>query len=66
MRITDIFLSIPGLVLAIAIVGALGPGIVNAMLALSLVWWPVRSINKLNAISKNESYVAARALGKSA
>ena len=40
MRITDIFLSIPGLVLAIAIVGALGPGIVNAMLALSLVWWP--------------------------
>ena len=32
MRITDVFLSVPGLVLAIAIVGALGPGIVNAML----------------------------------
>ena len=38
MRITDVFLSVPGLILAIAIVGALGPGIVNAMLALSLVF----------------------------
>ena len=40
MRITDIFLSIPGLLLALAIVGVLGPGIKNAMIALSLVWWP--------------------------
>ena len=68
MRITDIFLSIPGLVLAIAIVGALGPGIVNAMLALSLVWWPgyVRLIQAKTLSLKNESYVeAARALGAS-
>ena len=66
MRITDIFLSIPGLVLAIAIVGALGPGIVNAMLALSLVWWPgyVRLIQAKTLSLKNESYVeAARASG---
>ena len=40
MRITDLFLSVPGLVLAIALVAALGPGIVNAMIALVLVWWP--------------------------
>jgi peptide/nickel transport system permease protein len=40
MRLTDLFLSVPGLVLAIALVAALGPGIGNAMLALVLVWWP--------------------------
>ena len=68
MRITDIFLSIPGLVLAIAIVGALGPGIVNAMLALSLVWWPgyVRLIQAKTLSLKNEIYVeSARAVGAS-
>jgi peptide/nickel transport system permease protein len=40
MRFTDLFLSVPGLVLAIALVAALGPGIGNAMVALILVWWP--------------------------
>jgi peptide/nickel transport system permease protein len=40
MRVTDVFLSVPALILALAVVGALGPGIVNAMIALSLVWWP--------------------------
>jgi len=40
MRLTDLFLSVPGLVLAIALVAALGPGIVNAIIALVLVWWP--------------------------
>ena len=68
MRTTDIFLSIPGLVLAIAIVGALGPGIVNAMLALSLVWWPgyVRLIQAKTLSLKNEIYVeSARAVGAS-
>lgn len=68
MRITDIFLSVPGLVLAIAIVGALGPGIVNAMLALSLVWWPgyVRLVQAKTLALKNEIYVqAARSIGAS-
>ncbi|WP_299843853.1 ABC transporter permease [uncultured Jannaschia sp.] len=66
MRITDIFLSIPGLILAIAIVGALGPGILNAMIALSLVWWPgyVRLVQAKTLSLRNETYVdAARALG---
>jgi peptide/nickel transport system permease protein len=40
MRVTDVFLSVPALLLALAVVGALGPGIVNAMIALSLAWWP--------------------------
>ncbi len=68
MRITDVFLSVPGLVLAIAIVGALGPGIVNAMLALSLVWWPgyVRLVQAKTLALKNEIYVqAAYSIGAS-
>ncbi|MDF1790548.1 MAG: ABC transporter permease [Thalassobaculaceae bacterium] len=68
MRITDVFLSVPGLILAIAIVGALGPGIVNAMLALSLVWWPgyVRLVQAKTLSLKNEIYVqAARSMGAS-
>jgi len=64
MRVTDVFLSVPALVLAIAIVAALGPGIVNAMIALSLVWWPgyVRLIESKTLTLKNESYVAAARL----
>jgi peptide/nickel transport system permease protein len=41
MRVTDIFLAFPGLVLAVAIAAALGPGIVNALIAVAVVWWPV-------------------------
>lgn len=41
MRITDIFLAFPGLVLAVAIAAALGPGLINAMIALLVVWWPI-------------------------
>lgn len=40
MRITDVFLSIPKLLLALAFVAALGPGIVNAALAITLTAWP--------------------------
>ena len=61
MRVTDVFLSIPGLILAIAIVGALGPGILNAMIALSLVWWPgyVRLVQAKVLSVRNEIYVDA-------
>jgi len=40
MRITDGFLSLPAPVLAIAVVAALGPGFVNTLIAVSIVWWP--------------------------
>jgi peptide/nickel transport system permease protein len=40
MRFTDIFLTVPALVLAIAVTAALGRGINNAMIGISLVWWP--------------------------
>ena len=68
MRITDVFLSVPGLVLAIAIVAALGPGMVNAMIALSLVWWPgyVRLIESKTLSLKNELFIdSARSVGAS-
>ena len=40
MRVTDIFFAIPALILAIAIVARLGPGLVTMMFALMAVWWP--------------------------
>lgn len=40
MRITDVFLSVPCIILALAIVSALGPGILNGVVALPVVWWP--------------------------
>ncbi len=40
MRITDVFLAVPKLLLALAFVAALGPGIVNAALAITLTAWP--------------------------
>jgi peptide/nickel transport system permease protein len=40
MRITDIFLAFPKLVLALALVAALGPGIENAVIAIAITSWP--------------------------
>lgn len=40
MRITDVFLAFPSLVLALAFAAVLGPGIVNAVIAISLTAWP--------------------------
>ena len=40
MRITDVFLALPGLVLALGFAAALGPGITNAIIAISLTAWP--------------------------
>ncbi len=40
MRVTDIFLAFPRLVLALAFVAALGPGIQNAIIAIAITSWP--------------------------
>ncbi|MGO4571252.1 ABC transporter permease [Microvirga sp. 2TAF3] len=66
MRITDLFLSVPGLALALSIVAALGPGITNCVIALAVVWWPgyVRLVEAKTLSIKEELHVeAARALG---
>jgi peptide/nickel transport system permease protein len=66
MRITDIFLSFPALLLAIAISAALGPSLVNAMIAISLTWWPwyTRLARAQTVSLKEQSFVeASRAIG---
>ena len=68
MRITDVFLTVPSLILAIAIAAALGPSIQNMMLAISLVWWPgyCRLVQAEVSSRKHDLYVqAARAAGAS-
>jgi peptide/nickel transport system permease protein len=40
MRVTDVFLALPGPVLAIAVVAALGPSLQHTLIAVAIVWWP--------------------------
>jgi peptide/nickel transport system permease protein len=40
MRVTDVFFALPVLVLAMAISIAVGPGVVNMMFVLMIIWWP--------------------------
>ena len=40
MRVTDMFLAFPALILALAINAALGRGLTQAMLAVAISWWP--------------------------
>jgi peptide/nickel transport system permease protein len=40
MRVTDGFLALPAPVVAIAVVAALGPGLLHTLVAVSIVWWP--------------------------
>jgi peptide/nickel transport system permease protein len=68
MRVTDIFLAFPGLVLAVAIAAALGPGLVNALIAVAVVWWPIytRIARGETLSAKEHQYVlAAKAAGLS-
>lgn len=66
MRITDIFLGFPPLLLAIAISAFLGPSLENAMLSIALSWWPwYTRIVRGQAVSlKERQFVkAAQAIG---
>jgi peptide/nickel transport system permease protein len=66
MRITDVFLSFPPLLLAIAIAAFLGPNLQNAMLAIAISWWPwYTRIVRGQAVSIRERQFvrAARAIG---
>lgn len=68
MRITDMFLAFPILVLALAIAAALGPSLTNAMIAVTAAWWPwyARLVRGQVLSVKNEPFVeAARAIGAS-
>ena len=66
MRFTDMFMSFPTLVLAIAMTAALGPSLFNAVLAMIVVWWPIyaRLIRAEVLTVKEKEYVKAiQALG---
>lgn len=68
MRIADIMLSFPGIILAIAISGILGGSIINAILALVIVGWAkyARMVRSVVLQIRNEDYVgAARTYGTS-
>jgi len=66
MRVVDIVLAFPPIVLAMAITAALGAGLRNAMFAILLVSWPEFSRlmrGQVLAIKENDYVIAARALG---
>jgi peptide/nickel transport system permease protein len=68
MRITDIFLAFPRLILALAFVAALGPGIQNAVIAIAITSWPpyARMARAETLTIRQTDYIAAvRLLGAS-
>jgi peptide/nickel transport system permease protein len=68
MRLADITLAFPSIVLALAIAAVLGPSLTNALIAMVLVWWPeyARLMRSQVLSVKNHEYVTASvALGGS-
>jgi peptide/nickel transport system permease protein len=61
MRITDIFLAFPKLILALALVAVLGPGMENAVLAIAVTSWPpyARVARAETLTVRNSDYIAA-------
>lgn len=61
MRITDIFLSLPNLVIALALVAMMGPGLMNGALALALTSWPpfARQARAETQVLRRSDYLAA-------
>ncbi|MFN8528710.1 MAG: ABC transporter permease [Anaerolineae bacterium] len=68
MRVTELFMAFPTIILAMAVSAALGPDIRNAIIALTVVWWPsyARLMRGLVMKAKTNEYVeAATCLGAS-
>ena len=66
MRIVDVFLAFPGLLLAIALVAVLGPGLANVIIALSALGWTAfarLTRGQVLAVRAEEHVLAAQALG---
>ncbi|GAB4178859.1 MAG: ABC transporter permease [Thalassobaculales bacterium] len=64
MRVTDLFLSFPSLILALAFVAALGPSIENAIIAISLTAWPpIARLARAETLTiRSSDYIAAARL----
>ena len=68
MRVTEVFMAFPIIILAMSIAAALGPSVLNAVIAMIVVWWPnyARIVRSLVISVKSNEYVdAARAIGAS-
>jgi peptide/nickel transport system permease protein len=68
MRVTDVFMTVPALLLAMAMAAALGAGMINAMIAIALVWWPgYTRLTRAQVLSLRERdfIESGRALGAS-
>lgn len=68
MRITDVFLAVPPLLLALAIAAVLKPNLTNSMIAITVMWWPwyTRLVYGMATSCRNEYYViGAKLLGAS-
>ena len=68
MWVVDLLLAFPSLILALAVAGALGPGLLNVLLAVGAVWWVghARIIRGITLGEREMAYVtAARASGAS-
>jgi peptide/nickel transport system permease protein len=68
MRLVDVFLAFPVIILAVAIVAVRGPGLTNVMIALVAVYWPTyaRVTRGVTLVLREEDYVlAARSIGSS-
>ncbi len=66
MRLTEIFMAFPTIILAMAVAAALGPSLINAVVAMVVVWWPnyARIVRSLVLGVKSQEYVeAAHATG---
>ncbi len=66
MRLTDLFLALPGPLLAIAIVAALGPSYFHILVAVMIVWWPFYARimrGEIRALSARPHLEAARLAG---
>jgi len=68
MRVIDVLLAFPGLVLALVIAGMLGPGLMNVMIATAAVWWVgyarvIRGV--VLSVKEKEFVLAARSSGTS-
>jgi peptide/nickel transport system permease protein len=68
MRLTEVFLAFPPLILAMAIAGALGPSLTNAIIAIAAVTWAVYARlarGQILSLRRREYVEAARSIGAS-
>ena len=68
MRTTDVFLAFPALLLAVLMAAALGPGLLNSIIAVSVTWWPwyARMARAEVLVLRGQPYVeSARLMGVS-